>query len=137
MSKNDFQTFYHIILVTSLSKPLITDELKSILYDYLEIKSKSMNCCIVKLGGTEDHVHIAITIPPTFAVNDIIEDLKNCFVNYIKKNMKESRFDWQTGFFMRTFSPEELQLIETYIDSQIIYHSEKTNEDEFKNFYQT
>jgi putative transposase len=135
MGKIDFYVFYHIVLVTSLNKPLITDKIKSSLFDYLEIKSKSMNCAVCKLGGTNDHIHIAMSIPPNLPVGEVIENLKNSSENYIIKNIKDSGFSWKEGFYLATISPADLEKVEAYLDSQIIFHLKKSLDDEFKSFF--
>jgi putative transposase len=134
MSKNRFKIFYQIVLVTHLNKPLITDKIKSILFDYLEIKSKSMDCDVFTLGGTTDHIHVLMTIPPKLSVEEVIENLKSSSINYINKNLKNTDFGWETGFFLMTVSPNDLERVESQIDSQIVFHLEKSCEEELKNF---
>jgi putative transposase len=134
MRKDSFKIFYQVVLVAYQNKPLITDEIRSILFDYLEIKGKSMDCDVFKLGGTADHVHVLMTIPPKYSVGEVIENLKSSSINYINKNLKNTGFSWQTGFFLTTISPEDIARVETHIDSQINFHLEKTCEEELKSF---
>ena len=136
MKKEHFHVFYQIVLVTNLSKPLITDKIKNILFDYLEIKSKSMNCDIFKLDGIADHIHALMTIPPNLSISDVIENLKTSSINYINKNLNDANLSWQEGFFLTTISPEDFERIGSRLDFQTIYHMEKTREEELKNFYQ-
>jgi putative transposase len=135
MCKNNFQVFYHIVLVTYLNKPLIPDKIKSTMFDYLEIKSKSLNCTISKIGGTADHIHMIMNIPPNLSVGEVIENLKSSSFNYINKNIRDAGFAWQTGFFLTTISPDDVERVESHIDSQIIFHLEKSCEEELKTFH--
>jgi len=135
MRRENYSAFYHIALVTDLEKPMISDKLKNILYDYLDIKGKSLNCEIRRIGGTDNHVHLAICIPPSVPVCEVIENLKSSSANYIKKNVSASDLRWKEGFYLSTISPGDLERIEAHIDSQVIYHLEKNIQDELTSFY--
>jgi len=47
-----------------------------VLFPFLENKAKRFGCYIHGINGTEDHIHAAMTIPPSESVSDIVGKLK-------------------------------------------------------------
>lgn len=117
MDKGKSRALYYIILFTSSKNHLNDENIKSFLYDYLDIRSKSIGCDILKIGGNDESVHFAISIPPTISLSDVICILKSSSQNYIHKNFKHYNFFWKNDFYYKTFSEENLNEILSKIDS--------------------
>lgn len=112
--------YYYIIFYTSFNNRLSDDTTRFFLYDYIDFRSKSLGCNIIKIGGDEESVHFAISIPPTISLNDVICILKSSSQNYIHKNFKNYNFFWKSDFFYKTFSEENLSDIIKFIDNNTI-----------------
>mgnify|MGYP000960071199 FL=1 len=112
--------YYYIIFYTSFNNRLSDDTTRFFLYDYIDFRSKSLGCNIIKIGGDEESVHFAISIPPTISLNDVICILKSSSQNYIHKNFKNYNFFWKSDFFYKTFSEENLSDIIRLIDNNTI-----------------
>ncbi len=123
MSKIFQKVYYHLVWRTKKSEPLITPEIEKVLYPFLENKSKRFDCLIHAIGGIEDHIHIAISIPPSEAVSDIIGKLKGSSSYFLNMELKiAEHFSWQNGFGVLTFAERDLSKIVHYIANQKEHH---------------
>ena len=67
---------------------MITPTLEPELYRVMAAKAREMGGFVHALEGTEDHVHLAVSVPPKLAPAKFIGDVKgNCsyYVNHILK----------------------------------------------------
>jgi putative transposase len=77
MSRTFTNLLTHIIFSTKDRMPVIEEQLRPELYAYLggltrELKGKSYG-----INGTADHVHLLVSLPPTFAISDALRFLKS------------------------------------------------------------
>ncbi|NIR49032.1 IS200/IS605 family transposase [candidate division KSB1 bacterium] len=93
-----WELYYHIVWSTKNREPMITEELESDLHQYLRGKGISLEGIIHAVGGIEDHVHVAASIPPKIALADFISDLKGASSHWVNHVHGHSYyFGWQTG----------------------------------------
>ena len=67
MSRNVYWEIYlHFVWRTKDSMPLLTPRIEPIAHKYLVHRALETAGCIVHaVGGIEDHVHMAVSLPPT------------------------------------------------------------------------
>lgn len=115
--------YYHLIWRTYLSQPIITTEIEKVLYPFLKNKAKRFKCHICEANGMEDHVHVAMMMPPSVAVSDIIGKLKGSSSYFLNREIQiTTNFSWQDGFGALSFAERDLQAILAYIRDQKEYH---------------
>ena len=123
MGKTFFRLFYHVVWTTYLREPTITPEIEKLLYNFLENKAKRFHCYLHAIGGIEDHLHLAITIPPAECVSDIVGKLKGSSSYFLNKELHiTTDFGWQSGFGILSFSQKDLVKIIHYISTQKEHH---------------
>src|SRR5438552_3379380 len=67
----------HFVWHVKSSLPIITPEIEPRLYRHIRSYAlQSSGLIFHEIGGTETHVHIAVTIPPTLLISDWIGKLK-------------------------------------------------------------
>ena len=77
----------------------------------------------IKVGGTENHVHILFDYSPKEALPDLVRDLKVATTNYFNnKKLAPFRFGWQTGYGCFSVSPRDREMISNYIQHQNEHH---------------
>ena len=84
-----------------------------------------------RVGGTENHVHIACTLPRTLSVSKLLEEIKKSSSIWIKNN--DSRFQgfaWQAGYGAFSMGQSQLDRLIHYIDTQKKHHQRKTFQEE-------
>ena len=118
---------YHFIWGTKNRLPLIDPALESELYRAIAAKAKEMGGFVHALGGTEDHVHLGVSIPPKLAPAKFIGDVKgNCshYVNHVVK--PDFEFYWQDEYGVLSFGEKNLPAIVKYIHYQKQHHADGT-----------
>ena len=76
------------------------------------------------LGGTEDHVHLAVTVPPTLLVSTWVGELKGASAHYINHRVCGRKVvEWQSGYGVVSFGTKALRWVVDYIDKQREHHS--------------
>ena len=75
------------------------------------------------VGGVEDHIHIALSIPPTIPVSEAIGRIKNLATREIRNTIPSfNDFEWQVGYGAFTFSQRNLEGVVRYIREQRVHH---------------
>ena len=116
---------YHIIWSTFDREPSITTEHEKIFYGVLYAKAKELNLKIHAAGNVEDHVHIALSIPPSLSIADCIRHLKGASayaINHI--NGSDGKFKWQEGYGALSIGERSLTRVVAYVVKQKEHHSE-------------
>ena len=115
----------HLAWHTKGSAPLIHDAVEHHLYQFLEQRVKQTPGAICHaVGGTDDHVHLAVSIPPTLQVSDWVGQLKGASAHYLNQRiMNRNRFAWQAGYGVVSFGSRDLPWVTDYIRNQRVHHA--------------
>ena len=134
MSGNTYkQICYHIIFSTKDRHPVINSEIRSDVYNYIRRMSKEIGLYLHNIGGTDDHVHLLIYIPPKLAVSDAVGKLKGASSHYVNSKYADKyTLYWQNGFGAFTIGKERFKRLATYIDNQEKHHRDETIEDDLE-----
>ncbi len=110
------------------SLPIITDEIEARLHRYLRSYALQTKGLIFhEIGGTETHVHIAITIPPVVLISEWIGKLKGASSHYINHKIANRKLlDWQGGYGVVSFGTKDLEWVVSYIRNQKEHHAKGT-----------
>lgn len=123
MGQTYHKLYYHAIWRTYRSEPSITPDIEKVLFPFLKNKAKRFKCYIFEVNGTKDHVHVAMSIPPTVAVSDILGKLKGSSSYFLNKELQiTDDFSWQDGFGVLSFAEKDLPRIVEYIWNQKLHH---------------
>ena len=115
--------FYHITFAVKKRLPLILDNLEQQLHHALEAKACELGGTVYAIGGIEDHVHLAVSVPPSISLSNFIGQVKGNsahLVNY--KLCPPYHFEWQEGFGVVSFGPKQLGVVIDYIHNQRVHH---------------
>lgn len=121
----------HIIFSTKGRYPLIDNELKPRLWEYLggiieEIKGNPL-----KINGTADHVHLLVQLPPALSVAEAMRIVKTNSSRWVHQNWdSREKFAWQTGYGAFSVSRSAVPAVVSYIENQAEHHLRKTFEHE-------
>jgi putative transposase len=119
----------HITWHTKENLPLLTAAVEQFVHRYL--KQKIVNtpgAFIYEIGGTENHVHLAMGIMPTILISDFIGQLKGASSH--ETNMQMGRgnkiLQWQTGYGVVGFGTGDLDWVKKYVVNQKEHHAKNT-----------
>lgn len=114
----------HFVWHVKSSLPIINAEIEPGLYRYLRSYAlQSRGLIFHEIGGTETHVHIAVTIPPSLLISDWIGKLKGASSHYVNHQLLNRKvLDWQSGYGVVSFGTKDLEWVVNYIRNQKGHH---------------
>ena len=119
--------YYHFIWATKDRLPLIEPAFEPDLYRAIAAKVQKMDGFLHAVGGTQDHIHLAVSILPKLAPATFIGEVKgnaSHFINHIAK--PDLAFYWQDEFGVLTFGEKNLPAVVRYIQNQKKHHADGT-----------
>ena len=123
----------HLVFSTKNREPLILPELESELHAYIAAIHKSMDCPLLKIGGTENHLHILCRLERGVTVSKLLEEVKKSSSKWIKgKDEGLAGFAWQAGYGAFSIGMSNVEALETYITRQKTHHQRRSFEDEYR-----
>lgn len=123
----------HLVFTTKDRIPYLTAPITAELYPYLASVARDTNCESYRIGGIEDHVHLAIRLSRTTTVARLVEQLKTCSSKWLKsKSPQLETFAWQRGYAAFSTNPSDLDTLLHYIDIQQEHHKKFDFQDEFR-----
>lgn len=122
-----WKLYYHFIWGTKNRLPLIENSFEEELYKVITAKVIKLEGKLHAVGGMNDHVHIAVSIPPKIAPATFIGEVKgnaSHFVNHVVK--PDFEFYWQTEYGVLSFGEKNLSVVVAYIHNQKEHHAKGT-----------
>lgn len=125
----------HIIFSTKDRRPFINDSVAPRLHAYLATLVRNLDCACYRVGGVEDHVHLAVRMKSSIDVAEIVEQIKVNSSKWIKPlDPSLKAFSWQRGYGAFSVSPQYRPALIAYIEDQKNHHKTQTFQDEFRTF---
>lgn len=122
-----WKLYYHFAWGTKNRLPLITTALEPGLYRAIAAKAQQMGGIVHAIGGIEDHVHLAVSLPPTLALAKFIGDVKGNSSHYVNHVLQPGfEFYWQEEYGVLTFGEKNLPAVVRYIRHQKQHHAQGT-----------
>ncbi len=114
---------YHVVFIPKHRKKLIFCSLRKYLGEILHELASHKESKIVKGHLMPDHVHVCISIPPKYAVSNVVGYIKGKSAIQIarrfgarQRNFTGESF-WARGYFVSTVRPDE-HIVRAYIRNQ-------------------
>ena len=77
-----------------------------------------------EIGGTDDHVHLVVTIPPTVLISEWIGQLKGSSSHYINHHVANRKvLEWQSKYGVVSFGTKDLPWVVEYVRGQREHHA--------------
>jgi putative transposase len=129
MSHTHAANFVHCVFSTKERRDLIPAELQERLYACLTGIADNLGFKILAAGGTSNHVHLLIGLPPALTLAEAIQKLKANSSRWLGE--KRVLFEWQKGYGAFSVSPSLLAMVQNYIRNQVAHHTKRSFEQEF------
>jgi putative transposase len=130
MSHTHAANFVHCVFSTKDRRNLIPAELQDRLYAYLIGIADNLEFKILAAGGTSNHVHLLIAVPPALTLAQALQKLKANSSRWLGENAVQ--FEWQKGYGAFSVSPSLLPTVQAYIRNQQEHHRKRSFEEEFQ-----
>ena len=99
------------------------------LWRYLAVLAKDNKVPLLAAGGTKNHVHLLLGLPPVSPVAKIMKELKGSSSRWLHEH--GHRFAWQEGYGVFSVNPAQRETVTRYIDTQADHHRKWSFEQEF------
>lgn len=135
MAQSYHSLWYHLVWSTKHREPLIQPEWKWELYTHIREFCKTKAYHLDFINGTEDHIHLLISPKPTFALSNVVRDIKRDSYYWVKDRQLTTRhFSWQDGYGAFTVSNSMIEKVRNYIRNQEEHHQKQSFEEELNYF---
>jgi len=132
MPKNVYSEInLHMTWHTKNNAPVLMEIIENRLHHYLEHEiRKTKNVFFHAVGGTENHVHLAATIPPSLLISEWIGKLKGGSSFYINHEIANRKLlSWQDGYGVVSFGTKDLKWVVEYVKNQKEHHARGTTKE--------
>jgi REP element-mobilizing transposase RayT len=114
---------------------LIDNELQKQLWPYIGGIARQNNMLAYAIGGTEDHIHILLSLPGSISTAKAIQLIKSGSSKWIHDTFSDkSGFAWQTGYAAFSVSKSNREKVVQYILNQEEHHQKTTFQQEYLSF---
>ncbi len=133
MPKSPSNMFIHIIFSTKERRAFLTKEIRPELILYMVAALKTCESPALIIECVEDHVHILCALSGTWAISELVEDVRKKSSKWIKtKGSSFQEFQWQEGYAAFTVGRTEVPAIKDYIATQEEHHQTTTFQEEYR-----
>jgi len=133
MSHTCVSGLVHCVFSTKTRRNIIASENLSHLWSYLRGIARKNGFKAIALGGTENHVHLLLSIPATIPLAKAMQLLKGGSSKWMNET-SDGNFSWQEGYGAFTVGISQQATTTTYINSQAEHHRRRNFEEEFLAF---
>jgi putative transposase len=114
----------HIVWHTKNDRPLLKGDVEQMVHQFLRRRcARTKGVFIHGIGGTQTHVHLAVSLEPFVNISDFVGDLKGASSREINKRKGFKALYWQRGFGLVSFGRKNLAFVQRYIANQKKHHA--------------
>ena len=114
---------YHIVWIPKCRRKVLYGKVRAELGKFFRELARQRECVVIEGHLCPDHVHIYMTVPPKYAVSQVVGYIKGKSAIYIartfggrSRNFTGENF-WARGYYVSTVGRDE-QVIREYIRRQ-------------------
>ncbi len=130
MSHAYARNYVHVIFGTKDCRPWIREPDK--IHACLVGIAKEYAIEVKAIGGTGDHVHLLLALPPKLSVANVVRVLKANSSQWM--NESGHLFAWQQGYGVFSVSMSNVEAVAKYIGRQVEHHKGRSYREEFGEF---
>jgi putative transposase len=124
----------HCVFSTKERRNLIPTELQAQLWAYIGGIARQHGMKALAVGGTENHVHLLLSLPATMPVAKAMQVIKACSSKWMRETCVQSGFAWQEAYGAFSIGASQVTAATAYIRSQSEHHRKRDFQAEFLAF---
>ncbi len=125
----------HCVFSTKERRPFIKPELQQRLWPYIGGIARENRMRALSIGGTEDHIHLLLSLPSTLSAAKAIQLIKGGSSKWVHDTFPQHRaFVWQEGYGAFSIGVSDIDRTVAYIENQAEHHRRKDFKQEFIDF---
>jgi putative transposase len=119
----------HIVFSTKERRKQIPEGVQPKLWGFIASIAHSRQIEVKAVGGTDDHVHLLVSVPAAVSLAKCIQELKAISSKWMRDEGHD--FTWQEGYAAFSVGGSQVDTIVQYIDHQREHHAKHTFQSEF------
>ena len=109
----------HIVRHTNNDEPLFKGAVERAVHEFVRRRcAQTKGVFLHAIGGTDTHIHVALSVEPFVNISDLVGDLKGASSRKINKQKGFKALYWQRGFGVVSFGRKNLPFVAQYIAKQ-------------------
>ncbi len=138
MSSHVYHELYiHLNWHTKENRALLRGEFEHLTHKVMRDKCRGIRGAYLHgLGGTDDHVHLAVSIEPSVTISELVRQLKGSSAHEVNQATGHKLLEWQRGYGVVSFGKSHLGWVLDYIRNQRQHHARGTLESRLEWFDQ-
>ena len=120
-----FLLSYHLVLVTKYRKPVLTGNVRELVYSTIQDILEERGCILTEINGEPDHIHILFDAGPETNLLDLVRVIKTKTSRFARSRYSEdvAKFYWKSVFwsdsyFVATVGENTKYVVQEYINHQ-------------------
>ena len=130
-----WRLFYHFTWGTKLRQSLISEVFEASLHNVIAAKATALGGRVYAVGGVDNHVHLAVAVPPGISLSDFVGQVKGNSSHFVNHEVQPGyQFTWQSEYGVVSFSGDSLDMVVKYVKNQRLHHRDNTLQAMFESF---
>ncbi len=113
---------FHCVFSTRERRRTIAPELQERLWAYMGGIARENEMTALAVGGTDDHVHLLLSLPSTLAIAEAMRKIKGGSSLWLHEGCGLSGFEWQKGYGAFSIGCSQVEATVAYIAGQQEHH---------------
>jgi REP element-mobilizing transposase RayT len=130
MSHSVTRSVFHIVFSTKERRNFIPRSSLENTWAYIAGVGRHHRIGVLTVGGTQNHVHALIELPPEMTLADAVRTLKCNSSRWLRESVR--LFEWQQGYWAFSVSPSQVGGVLRYIAHQAEHHARYSFEAELR-----
>jgi REP element-mobilizing transposase RayT len=120
----------HCVFSTKGRRNLIPEDVLPKLWKYFAGIGRNHGISVLATGGTSNHAHLLIVLPPDMPISKAVQVLKANSSRWLGEHGLD--FAWQEGYGAFSVSSSNKDAVKNYIEHQPAHHRARSFEGEFE-----
>ena len=97
------------------------------MHNVIAAKASELSSFVHAVGGTDDHIHPVVSVPPKIALSTFIGQVKGNSSHFVNHELNLGiQFSWQTEYGVVSFGGKMLDMVVRYAKNQRKHHADGT-----------
>jgi REP element-mobilizing transposase RayT len=118
------ELYVHVVWATRDRLPYVTADLEAQVFGAIASQCRLLNAQAIAVGGTDDHVHVLVRLPPRLAVTTLVEAAKAASQEAVLTRARPGwQFEWAATFGAASLGVEVVPRGIHYVREQRALHA--------------
>ncbi len=133
MPQSLFKVLIHIVFSTKNRVDLISPEIETTLFGYINGIVENNHSKLIIANGTANHIHLLVSLGKKIDIPELIGHIKRDSSSWIKKQDSSFKnFYWQKGYGAFSIGQSQVPMLVNYIKRQKEHHKKQDFKSEFR-----